>query len=75
MANAIENTSRPQWNSWDIGVRKKPNEDRGPKASIAIKQPVMTTTAGVRHPTGAGLSVVACVVIATNLRRDTAGNI
>jgi hypothetical protein len=75
MANAIENTSRPQWNSWDIGVRKKPNEDRGPKASIAIKQPLMTTTAGVRHPTEAGPSVVACVVIAKSLRRDTPGTI
>ena len=48
-----------------ISASEKPNEDRGPKASIAIKQPLITTTAGVRHPTEAGLSVVACVVIAT----------
>src|SRR5258707_10603103 len=63
MASAIENMSRPQWCSCDIGVRKKPNEDRGPKATIAIKQPQITTTMGVRQPMAAGLSVVACMDI------------
>ena len=63
MASAIENTSRPQWFSCDIGVRKKPSEDRGPKAIIAIKQPLITTTMGVRHPMDVSLSVVACMDI------------
>src|SRR4249920_1338326 len=62
MANAIENTSRPQCCSCDIGVRKKPSEERGPKAIIAIRQPQATTTAGVRHPTD-GASVVTFVDI------------
>ena len=53
MASAIENTSRPQWCSCDIGVRKKPSEDRGPNAIIAMRQPQMTTTMGVRQPTAA----------------------
>jgi hypothetical protein len=44
-------------------VRKNPSEDRGPKASIAIKQPQVTTTAGVRQPIDVGLSVVACTDI------------
>ena len=34
----------------DMGVRKKPSEERGPKLKSAIRQPHTTTTAGVRHP-------------------------
>ena len=66
MASAIENTSRPQCCSCDIGVRKKPSEERGPKAIIAIKQPQVTTTAGVRQPIAVGRSVVACTDIQEN---------
>ena len=52
IASAIENTSRPQWLACDIGVRKKPSEERGPKLIIAIRQPQITITKGVRQPTG-----------------------
>ena len=55
----IENTSRPQWCSCDSGVRKKPSEERGPKAIIAIRQPQTTTTMGVRQPTAAAAFPVA----------------
>jgi hypothetical protein len=34
----------------DIGVRKKPKLDRGPKPSSAIRQPANRMTAGVRQP-------------------------
>src|SRR5712691_2895792 len=43
------NTSRPQPFASDQGLRKKPSVDRGPKVRIAIRQPQMTITAGVRH--------------------------
>jgi hypothetical protein len=33
----------------DIGVRKKPSVERGPKARAAITQPQTMTTAGVLH--------------------------
>ncbi len=51
IASAIAKTSRPQLYSIDIGVRKKPSEERGPKLIMAIRQPQTTTTAGVRQPT------------------------
>ncbi len=49
MASASENTSRPQPFSCDIGVRKKPSAERGPNDRIAIRQPQMTITEGVRQ--------------------------
>jgi hypothetical protein len=63
MASAIEKTSRPQWCSCDIGVRKNPSADLGPKASIAIRQPHMTMTVGVRQPPAAALPVADCTDI------------
>jgi len=33
----------------DIGVRKKPSEERGPKPIIAIRQPQIMITRGVRQ--------------------------
>jgi hypothetical protein len=36
--------------SWDIGVRKKPSDARGPKLNSEIMQPHATITAGVRQP-------------------------
>ena len=50
IASATEKTSRPQWCSCDSGVRKKPSEERGPKLTMAIRQPQTTTTKGVRQP-------------------------
>jgi hypothetical protein len=45
-------------------VRKKPSEERGPKLIMAIKQPLITTTKGVRQPALAyGFPVAACTVI------------
>src|SRR5215831_4684649 len=49
MASASENTSRPQPFSCDIGVRKKPRAERGPNERIAIRQPHMMITPGVRQ--------------------------
>ena len=34
----------------DHGVRKSPSVERGPKVIIAIRQPPITITAGVRQP-------------------------
>src|SRR6266849_6055820 len=48
-ASADENTSRPQPFSWDIGVRKKPSAERGPNERIAIRQPHVMITPGVRQ--------------------------
>ena len=65
MASANANTSRPQWLACDIGVRKKPSEERGPKLIIAIRQPQMITTKGVRQPTRPPVSPAAdCTDIA-----------
>ena len=50
MASAIENTSRPQWFSCDIGVRKKPSAERGPKRSARSDSRTPATMAGVRQP-------------------------
>ena len=50
MASANPNTSRSQPLSWDIGVRKKPSDARGPKLNSEIMQPHATITAGVRQP-------------------------
>jgi hypothetical protein len=36
--------------AWDIGVRKKPSDARGPKLNSEIIQPHATITAGVRQP-------------------------
>src|SRR5258708_14964685 len=49
IAKASANTSRPQPWALDIGVRKKPNEERGPKVKMAIRQPQTRTTAGGRQ--------------------------
>src|SRR6516225_214345 len=54
MASASENTSRPQPFSCDIGVRKKPSAERGPNERIAIRQPQMMITPGVRQLTRDG---------------------
>jgi hypothetical protein len=35
---------------FDHGVRNNPSVERGPKLSIAITQPAITITAGVRQP-------------------------
>src|SRR3569623_2064106 len=50
MARAKAKTSRPQLCNWDIGVRKKPSEERGPNPSSAITQPQTMMSAGVRQP-------------------------
>ena len=50
IAKASANTSRPQPFAFDIGVRKNPNDERGPKLSIAISEPQMRMMAGVRQP-------------------------
>ncbi len=63
MASAIENTSRPQCCSCDIGVRKKPSDERGPNAIIAMRQPQITTTIGVRQPMAAGPAGACCIDI------------
>src|SRR5256885_3346044 len=49
-AKASANTSRPQPFAWDMGVRKKPNAERGPKPSSEIRQPQRMITSGVRQP-------------------------
>src|SRR5581483_2137670 len=49
IANAMENTSRPQPCANDSGVRNWPTAERGPKLNSAIKQPQKITTAGVRQ--------------------------
>src|SRR5215813_13111115 len=42
-------TSRLQPLSFDIGVRKKPSAERGPKPMSEIRQPQTRTTVGVRQ--------------------------
>src|SRR5438105_4329182 len=49
IAKASAKTSRPHPCALDIGVRKKPKEERGPKVKMAIRQPHTRTTAGVRQ--------------------------
>ena len=46
-----------------MGVRKKPSEERGPKLIIAITQPQITTTSGVRQPTELTALVAPCNVM------------
>src|SRR5258708_39188804 len=41
--------SRPQPLAAESGVRKKPSAERGPKASMAMRQPPSTITAGPRQ--------------------------
>src|SRR3954447_18073825 len=48
-AKASANTSRPQPFACDIGVRKRPKEERGPKPSKAMRQPQTMITVGVLH--------------------------
>src|SRR3977135_3936459 len=54
MASANPNTSRSQPLAWDIGVRKKPSDARGPKLNSEIIQPHATITAGAGRPMVAG---------------------
>src|SRR3974390_3115317 len=69
IASATEKMSRPQWGPSDIGVRKNPSDERGPKLISAIAQPHATMTAGVRQPTvDAEVPVTACVDIYIALR-------
>src|SRR5271166_1213973 len=49
MASASANTSRPQPLAFDIGDRKKPKVERGPKPSRLIRQPHARMTMGVRQ--------------------------
>src|SRR5262249_20050169 len=49
IAKASAKTSRPQPCALDIGVRKKPKEERGPKVRMAIRQPQTRMTVGVRQ--------------------------
>src|SRR5262249_46793028 len=48
-ASASENTSRPQPFAVDIGVRKKPSAERGPKLTSEMRQPHSTIRAGTRQ--------------------------
>ena len=52
IASASANTSRPQPCALDIGVRKKPSPERGPKPRTPIRQPQTRMTAGVRQDAG-----------------------
>src|SRR3954467_13909633 len=49
IASASANTSRPQPNVLDLGVRKNARPERGPKPSTPIRQPHTRMTAGVRQ--------------------------
>src|SRR6516164_10164011 len=49
IASASANTSRPQPLAFDIGERKKPNAERGPKPSMLIAQPHARMPPGVRQ--------------------------
>ena len=51
--------SRPQPWVADSGVRKKPSAERGPKASMAIRQPPSTTTTGLRQSAGFAVTDLA----------------
>src|SRR5580693_3158533 len=64
MANAIENTSRPQPLANDSGVRNWPAAERGPNESMPIRQPQRTIMAGVRQvsTTEAGLNALGSAV-------------
>src|SRR5262247_4504181 len=46
--------SRSQPWAAEIGVRKKPSAERGPKPIIEIRQPQTTTTIGVRQDSAGG---------------------
>src|ERR1700694_6035969 len=48
-AKASANTSRPQLFAADMGVRNRPKVERGPKVSMAHRQPQTTMTSGVRQ--------------------------
>src|SRR5262249_46026840 len=56
-------TSRPQPLSLDIGVRKKPSAERGPKPMSEIRQPQTRITAGVRQVAAwvGGAGVLPCM--------------
>src|SRR5215470_2352983 len=49
-ASAKAKTSRLQLLAFDIGVRKKPSDDRGPNDNSEIRQPNPMITTGVRQP-------------------------
>jgi hypothetical protein len=49
----------------DIGLRKNPSDERGPKLISAIRQPHTMMTSGVRHVAIADLSPVAGIDIDT----------
>src|SRR5579872_4117665 len=49
MAIASAKTSRPQPLAAESGVRKKPSAERGPNASMAMRQPPSTITRGLRQ--------------------------
>ena len=52
-AKASAKTSRPQPFAADMGVRKKPKAERGPKPISEIRQPHTMMTAGVRQSSSA----------------------
>jgi hypothetical protein len=48
----------------DIGVRKKPSEERGPKPNSPTRQPQTIITSGVRQPTDRiARTTVSCAVM------------
>ena len=70
MASANANTSRVQPFALDIGERKKPSAERGPKLSTQMRQLTSTIASGVRQPAGfaardrsarEGLDILECV--------------
>src|SRR6516164_11509551 len=58
IASASANTSRPQPLALDIGERKKPNAERGPKPSMLITQPHARMTTGVRQETRFAITAI-----------------
>ena len=71
IASATEKTSRPQWCSCDSGVRKKPSEERGPKADHArsgSRKPRPPRACASRS-SSAAFPAAPCNDIAARLRR------
>src|SRR6267154_6344619 len=60
--------SRPQPLAAESGVRKKPSAERGPKASMAIRQPPSTITTGLRQSAGRSVADVAGAISAVTDR-------
>ena len=75
-AKASANTSRPQPFAADIGVRKKPKAERGPKPISEMRQPHRMMTAGVRHVRDRAVAAswlmgdIHCCAAATRQNRD-----